>query len=1251
MGVVYEAFDRERGQLVALKTLPRIDANGIYRLKREFRAIADVHHDNLVHLHELVASDAGVFFSMELVHGVNFTQYIRRTSTLLESAPPPSAVVTLAATAGVGRGAHTSPSVRVRTTLASREFSVDTGRLRAALKQLVAGVLAIHAAGKLHRDLKPSNVLVTTEGRVVILDFGLATELAAARVATAGGIRETVGTARYMAPEQLGGEGNRDPASDWYSVGVMLYEVLTGQPPFTGSLEDVLALKNIMDPIPPSESVDGVPPDLDDLCIALLSRDPRGRPDGGEISRRLGARSTSVPPKPVASVDAGAAFIGRETQLHALRTAFEGIRTGRSITVRISGPSGMGKSTMVHRFLDELVRNGEAVVLRGRVYEREEVPYKAVDTIIDALSAHLLHLSEAGAPVELPPDAGALARIFPVLRRVPEVGERHEEPAGDPRQFRRRAFAALRTIVASLASTQPLVLFIDDAHWGDVDSAALLLDLMCPPDAAAVLLLWTNRDDEGLDTSPFLAELRERWPKGAEVRDIVVGALELEDAHRLALALLGSDDELSQRTARAVACESQGSPFLIEELVRSNGGPASNPEQTLALVTLDRIVGQRLERLPPDALRLVEIVAVGGRPLTLPVVGAASGLEDKVSEVVAFACARRFTRIGVRDGRDVVESIHDRIRETVVSLLPEDKLRAYHERLAKVLEGRLESDPDAVALHWIEAGQADRATRFARAAADKAYAGLAYERAAHLYARAFELANDPAEKATLLARKADALASAGRVAEAGPAFLEAAAHAESVEALDLRRQAAEQFVFAARFDAANTTLGQVLASVGMRLPASRARLVFSFLMFRALLWLRGLRFALRDEATIPKRVLVQLDACLAVARVFSVTDPLLGAYFQTRLLLLALRSGEPHRLAYALCLEGAYRSVSGVHERRRADESFERALEVVQISGNTRAQKAMLPASQGFAAFVQGRSEEALALCDLAAANIAGMGSGMYWALRQSQLNSLWALGHLGALGELSARLTRSVSEAVACGDVWTTTTLRAGWMFALAWLNRHEPEEVRSWIEEGMREWTDRAYHNQHWFACTALVVLDLWQGRGLEAYARMQREFPLARRALKFKMEIVRVEAYSFRARAAVMAASQTQGAEGARLIAAARKDARWLRRSGPARAVPTAALVEAAIAELEGDEAQCCNVLQEAAARADEASHHLLGAVARMRLGALRGGEGRALAEAGAAYMRAEGVNDLARMTAVFYPAKGFPLPENSGQGEGP
>src|SRR5262249_5532991 len=141
-------------------------------------------------------------------------------------------------------------------------------RLRAALGQLAEGVCALHAAGKLHRDIKPSNVLVTPEGRVVLLDFGLVTELERPPLEPEPPY-EVAGTVPYMAPEQAAG----DPlaaASDWYSVGVILYEALTGRRPFAGSPGQVLWKKQHSEPIPPGRWVAHLPQDLSTLCADLL---------------------------------------------------------------------------------------------------------------------------------------------------------------------------------------------------------------------------------------------------------------------------------------------------------------------------------------------------------------------------------------------------------------------------------------------------------------------------------------------------------------------------------------------------------------------------------------------------------------------------------------------------------------------------------------------------------------------------------------------------------------------------------------------------------------------------------------------------------------------------------------------------------------------------------------------------------------------------------------------------------------------
>ena len=160
------------------------------------------------------------------------------------------------------------------------------------------------------------------------------------------------------------------------------------------------------------------------------------------------------------------------------------------MTVYVHGPSGIGKTSFVHEFLSEVGLERKALVLEGRCYEHELVPYRALDSFIDALARYLRRLSSVEAERIIPTTVGALARVFPVFETVDAVDRVYFElatPPLDPREMRNRAVDALCSIIARLCERTPVVLFIDDLQWGDIDSAAMLNDVLDASQKMALL--------------------------------------------------------------------------------------------------------------------------------------------------------------------------------------------------------------------------------------------------------------------------------------------------------------------------------------------------------------------------------------------------------------------------------------------------------------------------------------------------------------------------------------------------------------------------------------------------------------------------------------------------------------------------------------------------------------------------------------------------------------------------------------------
>ena len=738
MGTVYEARDNLLEALVALKTLHYATPAAITLFKHEFRGLANLHHRNLVTLYELFADGERWFYTMELVHGVDALQYAERGE------------------------AHGDPATR-----SERRHN----RVRALFAQLLAGVTALHAAGKLHCDIKPSNVLVADAGRVVLLDFGLLADFDSRRRRS----MPLAGTIAYMSPEQVRGE-SLTPASDWYAVGVMLYQCLTGALPPAAAIR-------ILQPdvaIPAPYSLAPIPADLSDLCLRLLEWEPQRRPDPTEILERLSGPATAIVRAPVHELGTDWDLVGRGMELSILQRAWEDTAAGHTVSVCVEGPSGIGKTALVEHFLLRLSVHPQVAILRGRCRERESVPFNAFDSLMDDLSEYLRARTKETLADLLPPEVNAVCQMFPVLEWLSRF-ESPVEKALDQGRQRRAASAALRELFTRIARGVRLVLFIDDLQWGDIDSATMLVELLREPNASALLVIAAYRDEH----SARSACLQRLWPDRPDAQlpapvRVLVKALDQSAARLLATSLLqaGGMPNGGALWPETIARESTGNPFHIRELAAFACDDESSRGVTLVPsgLTLTSVIQSRLDRLPAQARRLLEIIAVAGRPIRSVDALGASALDADSLTWMTLLRSHRFVR-GVVAGteREQLETFHDRLRETVLATIDVERRKGCHLSLAVCLERSGVAESELLATHFMAAGEGTQAAPHYVSAAHKAASALAFNNAADLYRRALDVAEHRlSERRALTRDMAEALANAGRAFEAAAAFQEAA---------------------------------------------------------------------------------------------------------------------------------------------------------------------------------------------------------------------------------------------------------------------------------------------------------------------------------------------------------------------------------------------------------------------------------------------------------------------------------------------
>lgn len=1243
-GVVYQAYDREHNSTIALKTLHHADAKEIYRFKKEFRASADIAHPNLAALYELFSEQDQWFFTMEMVYGESFLEYVKLNSVedeLVETMP------TLKLSAGKmaaikDNGAKLTGELKGEKLIIKKGASkqcpceADLVKLRAALKQLVLGLDALHKGNKLHRDIKPSNVLVTKEGRVVILDFGLVSELTRQGVNNSG--EYILGTPAYMSPEQ--GIGHPlSPASDWYSVGVMLFEALTGELPFFGSPVQVILDKQRLDPVAPAFIVSGVPDDLNQLCLDLLQRDAEQRPTGEEILRFLDHKETLEELSATASKAKilTIPFIGREKELAILREAWQLTEQGQSVRLYIQGRSGMGKSALVRHFLEGLAESNPALlVFSGRCYKQETVPYKALDSIIDLLSLHLKSLSSLEVETILPLDVLALARIFPVLLQVEAVAnaERQVLNIADSKELRRKAFRAMRELLARLAQKRDLIFFIDDLQWGDLDSAALLSEILRQPDAPRLLFIGCYRSEES-ESSLFLQSLLslQATQQNINVREIDLEELSGTESQKLAVALLG--EEWTVKHADIIVQESKGSPFFISELVQyALTQTTTSIQPTTIDMTIDKVVSARIDQLSNDGRHLLEVVAVSGQPLPRMVAKEAANIPAD-EQIILILRTGHLLRSTANSDYEEIDTYHDRIREAVLTILPEPLQQDYHRHLAQALEGDKTVDPERLAKHFQQAGDKEKAYSYTVAAADQAAEALAFDQAARLYKLALEFAPIESTQTHILRVKlGDTLANAGRGAEAAQTYLIAANDSSAVQRLELQHKAAEQLLISGHIDEGLRELNNVLGAMGMRLAKTTYRAIFSLLLQRIQVWMRGIKYNEQDIAQLSSQEVMRIDLCWSAVKGLSMVDHIRASEFQTYHLLIALKTGESFRVARALVTEACYRSASRGGQRQFAYKLLAEAKAIAERINN-RYMSDLTILVAGFARFQEGQWKEALRLIESAEETMREHCTGISWEIDSAHVYALIIINYLGEWKEIYYRLPILLKEATDRGDIYCDIYLRTSVQY-IFYLMSDEPDKGRQELYQAIKKWSQQGFYLQHWHVLLAEVQIDLYSGQPDNAWNSITKKWSSLKRSLLMEVQIVLIEAYYLHARSALAVAAT--GRDQKTMLANALRAAKRIERENMLYGNGWVKLIRAGVAATSGKYPEAMEWLTLAEKDFEAADMALFLAVTRRRRGQLMGGdEGKRLIASVDSWMATQQIKNPVRIADMLAPGR--------------
>ncbi|MFN7974799.1 MAG: protein kinase [Acidobacteriota bacterium] len=736
MGVVHHARHRDSGLEVALKTVLLADAALLPSLRREVRALAGLRHPGVIRILDEGVHEGVPWYAMELVRGTSLRQLLRPELDAAGAARSSDAATALGTGSAPGTRARAAP-------LPLREA------LRAA-RGICDALSYVHGEGIVHRDLKPDNVLVRPDGSHVIIDFGLA-----ARFMKASFARESLellgagfGSPHYMAPEQIQGD-LVDARADLYALGCILFELLTGRPPFLGETQaDVLDRQLRGKPVPPTDLRPGLPAELDAIVLGLLAKGPRERIGYADVAGAMLDGLLREPPRERAQRTPylyRPGMAGRDDAEGRLSALLGEASAGRGRVAVIVGESGVGKTRLALALAAEASRRRIRVIASGCQAlapaargSSGAAPLSAFAPLFEAvLDQKRVRGSDQRAPEHV---AGILGGFFAPLARGAK---------DDPRTVtREQVFGALGELLAVHAGGRALLLLVDDVQWADGLSVEALVSLAAAGTGHVLVVATCRAEEPGaaalVSASAGVETLHlARLERGALER-MVADMLALPAPPAELVAILGEHTEgnplfaceyLRAAVAQGLVARDRSGSWSVAEGLRDRAG--------LALpTTLKTLIDDRIAAARADARRALQAAAVLGRTFDHDLLHRVAGL----AEGAAMAALTELLRRQLLEESDGFRFGHDKVREVAYEGMDASRRRRLHARAYRALRDR----PDRAGRHAVLAHHAAAAGR--RAAARRHYLAAAREAAAQharqdalkLYSSYFALVDRPA---------------------------------------------------------------------------------------------------------------------------------------------------------------------------------------------------------------------------------------------------------------------------------------------------------------------------------------------------------------------------------------------------------------------------------------------------------------------------------------------------------------------------